>query len=359
VTLRNVRLHRWCAAIAWIAWAASVGLLWREHCTAVLHPAVLPFLLLLAATVLAALTGMAWCAWWLIYGPRRRGAAAWGLICLLPLAFWGALSFRALRMVERAEGFRGDFFSNIARMAAATLMEGEARRAYPFWLESPRLVMFYDERIREAQRDLEAMDRYVASLEELTGKPLREKIHWVRGGIFGREKLAIRGIALGSSQSPTNWNSADHPWKLSLDRHELAHAVVHQLQPPGSNPPSLLIEGWAESHAGMTPQKLGELAMHSRGVWLKSGADPSKSRLGELAGPDWYYRVGGAIYSVGAAFAAHVIRHYGIERFLNLYFACRPGRFEQECEAQLGVKFEALESAFWTEAERLAQGHPP
>jgi S1-C subfamily serine protease len=48
------------------------------------------------------------------------------------------------------------------------------------------------------------------------------------------------------------------------------------------------------------------------------------------------------------------VRKYGAERFLQLYFACRPGRFEAECLAQLGVEFDALESEFWAEVERLA-----
>src|SRR5205807_4098728 len=100
---------------------------------------------------------------------------------------------------------------------------GRAYVAYPHRLQSQRLVMFYDSRVRDPHRDLEAMDRHVAALEDLTDKPLRSKIYWVRGQLFGRGQMAIRGLVLGSSKSPADWDTADHPHRLSVDRHELAH----------------------------------------------------------------------------------------------------------------------------------------
>jgi hypothetical protein len=49
-----------------------------------------------------------------------------------------------------------------------------------------------------------------------------------------------------------------------------------------------------------------------------------------------------------------VLQKCGADRFLRLYFACRPGRFEEECRAQLGVELDALEAAFWADVDRLA-----
>jgi hypothetical protein len=60
------------------------------------------------------------------------------------------------------------------------------------------------------------------------------------------------------------------------------------------------------------------------------------------------------VYSVGGAFAEFVLKKYGTEGFLRLYGACRPGRFEEQCLAQLGVDLDSLELAFWSEVERLA-----
>jgi hypothetical protein len=60
------------------------------------------------------------------------------------------------------------------------------------------------------------------------------------------------------------------------------------------------------------------------------------------------------VYNVGGAFAGFLLHKYGPERFLALYFACRPGTFEAECRAQLGGGLDALESEFWAEVEDLA-----
>jgi hypothetical protein len=140
-----------------------------------------------------------------------------------------------------------------------------------------------------------------------------------------------------------------------VDRHELAHGVVHQLQPPDADPPTLLIEGWAEAHSGVTPQKRAKWAIDSRTLWReRTGAGGRASYLRELTRATWYHRVDGPVYNVGGAFAQFVLQKYGTDRFLRWYFACRPGRVEEECLDKLGVEFDALESAFWAEKEHLA-----
>jgi hypothetical protein len=176
--------------------------------------------------------------------------------------------------------------TKIASMAIVSLMEFQAAYAYPHRMESERLVMFYDDRVTDPQRDLDAMDRHVAKLETMTGQPLRAKIYWVRGELFGQWRLAIYGLALGSSRSPANWETADHPDCLSEDRHELAHTVIHQLQPADADAPTLLIEGWAEAQAAMTPQKQAQWAKQSRGLWReRTGAGETESYLRDLTGP--------------------------------------------------------------------------
>jgi hypothetical protein len=160
---------------------------------------------------------------------------------------------------------------------------------------------------------------------------------------------------LGSSQSPADWDTADHPFRLSVDRHELAHGAIHQIQPPDADPPTLLIEGWAEAQAGMTTRKRAQFAKQSRSLWReRSGTGPADSYLRELTGEAWYHRIDGPVYSVGGAFAEFVLQHYGTQRFLRLYFACRPGRFAEECLAKLGIELNVLEAEFWAEVERLA-----
>ncbi len=332
----SFRVVRWCAVVGWLTWALSVGLLWGQHRAGVLHPVALPFALLVAMTVTAALVGTVGGLWRLLRGPRCRAAAAWALACFLPLGLWTGLTVYTVSLAAAGESFPKSIISDIAGMAVASLMEGQAKLTYPHRLESQRLLMFYDDRITDPHKDLEAMDRHVAALEALIGKPLRAKIHWVRGEVLGQQRFAIRGLVLGSSHSPSDWATADNPTRLSVDRHELAHGVMHQFQPVDADPPSLLIEGWAEAQAGMTSQKRAAFAKESRDLWReRTGARPAQSYLRELTGEGWYHHVDGPIYSVGGAFAEFVFQKYGTKRFLRLYFACRPGRFEEECQGQL------------------------
>jgi hypothetical protein len=256
--------------------------------------------------------------WRTVRGPRRRAAAAWGLACSLPLGFWAGLSIYTLRLMAAGQSFPKNIFSDIASMAGATVMEGQVWRAYPHRLESQRLVMFYDDRVTDPHKDLEAMDRHVADLEAAVGKPLRAKIHWGRGGVFGLQKMAIRGLSLGSSRSPANWETADHPDRSSLDRHELAHGVVHQLQPPGADPPTLLIEGWAEAHSGGAPQKRAEWAIESRALWReRTGAGGAASYLGELTGATWYHRVDGLVAAAAGAEAVQLAAGEPLDRLAH------------------------------------------
>src|SRR5205085_8528801 len=108
------------------------------------------------------------------------------------------------------------------------------------------------------------------------------------------------------------WDTADHPDGLSVDRHELAHGVIHQLQPPDADAPTLLIEGWAEAYSGTTFRKRAEWAKQSRELWReRTGAGPDQSYLADLTGPAWYHRIDGPVYNVGGALAEFVIRRYG------------------------------------------------
>jgi hypothetical protein len=350
---------RRCALAAWAGWALSVALLWVEHRLGVLHPWSHLFLLLLVVTVLAAACGLAAGLWRAVRGPGRRAAAAWALACLVPAGLWAALGAYLLHL-QRAGNFPTNLATTVARRAVASLMELQARYAYPYRIEGERLVMFHDGRVTEPQRDLEAMERHVGRLEELTGRPLRAKIHWVRGSLLGQGRMAVAGLALGSATSPADWDTADHPYRLSEDRHELAHAVIHQQQPAGTDAPTLLVEGWAEAHNGMTPHKRAEFARHSRELWReRTDAGPGDSYLRELTGPGWYYRIDGPVYNVGGALADFLLRKYGTEKFLRLYYACRPDRFEEACALVLGAELDGLEAEFWAEVERLAGGPNP
>jgi hypothetical protein len=138
-----LKLFRWCAALGWLSWILSISLLWGQHRAGVLHPAALPFTLLLAVTFSAALIGTTGAVWRVIRGPRRRAAFAWALACFPPLGFWAGLAVYTLCQSASGQAFSKNAFSDLSLMSTASLMEGQVRLTYPHRLESERLVMFY------------------------------------------------------------------------------------------------------------------------------------------------------------------------------------------------------------------------
>src|SRR5262249_28577876 len=336
---------RGATAIAWASWTLSLGLLWYQHRARILHPHSLLFLSLLTLTFPSAVLGLASATWSALRGPRRRLVLAWGVGSLVPALFWGLLSLYAIHQLGKGE-FPNNVWWKLVSLSSGTVMEAQAVYLYPHRLETKHLVMFYDDRVDRPRRDADGVEGVVARLEAMTGRPLRAKIYWVRGRLLGRGNMACYGLAAGSSRSPENWETADHPTHLSVDWHELAHAVLLQLYRPDSDPPLLLVEGWAESQAGRSRRTLRAEALASRGAWLSRmglAEDTNSSYLGERLGPSWYHRIGAPVYDVGGAFVDFLLHHYGFERFLTLYLACRSGTCEADFRVVLGEDFAAVE----------------
>jgi hypothetical protein len=341
--------------LASVCWAMLFLLLWLEHRLGVVHPSAVLFVGLSLAAVVSSLVALVRCYRRVARGPRRGVALAWFAAALAPvgLAVWWVKYI--LDAVGRQDA-PNTLPWRLAMVAVASLMEGQAAWAYPQRQETEHLVMFHDG-VATPRADAEEMERHVARMEQLLDRPLRGKIYWVRGRLLGRGRMACGGVVLGSDASPRDWQTADHPDGLSVDRHELAHAVIHQCCPPDVDPPLLLVEGWADSQAGINPRAQAKWALESRDLWRERiGAGPGASYLEELAGPNWYHHIGGPMYNVGGPFAAHLLRRYGAEKFLRLYIVCRPGTFAAQCREVFGVEFAALEAEFWEETERLAHG---
>jgi hypothetical protein len=339
----------------YFCWALLFLVLWLEHQLSVLHPSALLFLTLLLAAVVSSLVALVRCYRRVTRGPRRGAALVWFDAALTPLVLVVGWLKYILDAVGRQDA-PNTLPWRLAMVAVASLMEGQAAWAYSQRQETEHLVMLHDG-VATPQADVEEMERHVARLERLLDRPLRGKIHWVRGRLLGRGRMACGGLALGSDASPRDWRTADHPDGLSVDRHELAHAVIYQCCPTDADPPLLLVEGWADSQAAINPQAQAKWALESRELWReRTGAGRNASYLAELIGPAWYHHIGGPMYNVGGPFAAHLLQRYGAEKFLRLYVTCRPGTFAAQCRAVLGVELAALEAEFWEEVERLARG---
>jgi hypothetical protein len=276
----------------------------------------------------------------------------------MPALFWVLLGFYALRQQDKGVA-PNNVCWKLASLSSGSLMEAQAVYLYPRRVDTKHLVMFYDDRVATPRRDADAMEAHVTWLEAITGQPLRAKIYWVRGRLLGFGPMACYGLAAGSSQSPEDWETADHPDHLSVDRHELAHAVIQQLYRPDSDPPFLLVEGWAESRAGPSRATLAASALQSRTRWLSHRGPAGNAResyLRELLGLSWYHRIGARVYDVGGAFVDFLVDFYGKERFFELYFKCRPGTCEADFRIVLREDLDAVESKFWREAQTLANG---
>jgi len=176
---------------------------------------------------------------------------------------------------------------------------------------------------------------------------------------------------------------------LSVVLLAVEYRLMAQHEQPDTDPPTLLSKGWAESQS-RSPEDLTNQALSIRrpvsgwsADWPKmtepqrqeplSGVvDPTgiehlvrvgaahggtvPSFLRELTRGFWYHRDNGPVYPIGGAFSDYLLRTFGARRFVQFYFACRPGHFEQECQRVLGTDIESLEKLFWEDEERIAHG---
>ena len=137
-----------------------------------------------------------------------------------------------------------------------------------------------------------------------------------------------------------------------LDRHEVAHCVITRNYTARSDPPRVLMEGWAQANQGTPAEELAETAWddHEKGRSLT---------LRQLVAPDWYWYSGPAAYNQGAPLVNYLLRVYGPERFLKLYTTCQQATFEADCRATLGIGLDELDAAFWADTEQIARRAGP
>jgi hypothetical protein len=319
-----------------------IGSLLGQYQLGLLPPSWILFAILgvpaVSLAVIATVEGL----WRAARGPHRLAALGSVPLALAPLALLG---YAGLYTQEkwRTRQVPVNFLTLLGRMTGISLMRGEAELFYPHCAESERLVM-YHHGLATPSRDLLEMDEHVARMEKVLGERVSGKILWVRGDLLGQRAMSLHGLALGSSSSPGDWKGPQG----YLDRHELAHALLDQQRSPGSDPPMVLHEGWAESQSGYDSATLGERAL---GVKAAGKAH----RLRELVGPRWYHQDSGPVYSVGGALVDFLMRRYGVEKFLRLYVECRPDSFEADCRVILGVGLDELDAEFWKDAERTAR----
>lgn len=230
----------------------------------------------------------------------------------------------------------------IGRMAAVTLFKGHARLLYVNRLETNRLVMYYDERVKDPAGDMAAMEKHLINLEKLLGRTQIAPIHWVRGGSFGMSAMSIHSVALGSNESPSSW----------FDRHEIAHSFLYQFTQPNAEPPTLLLEGWAIATDGQSDI----LASTARGTrWEIESSKGTSDGLRAVLGPDSYHLGTDHANAMAGAVVNFLLNSYGGNKFLDFYNGINPMDLDRASQQSLGVDFAELEKLFWKDVERVAE----
>ena len=149
---------------------------------------------------------------------------------------------------------------------------------------------------------------------------------------------------MGSSPGDV-WNLPDAEGLTRLDRHEVAHVVLSQFCTADSEPPAVLMEGWAEVASMVDPNS------YRLRAWAEREAGRTLT-LEELFGPRWYGRHDQPAYTQGAALVDYILRQFGPGRFVELYATCHPATLAADCRRILGVSIDQLDAAYWADLEK-------
>ncbi len=306
--------------VAWLAWLATLGSMAWLSCRRVLHPSVAYMAIPLAVQLISTATLLGGGIWFALRGPRRWNAVAWMLFGVLPI-LWMADYTQSLVAFAAGRNHRPNLLTRCAEAAASLIAEPYLRAYYPYRHEAERFVMWSDTPEYD-DTQMAAMDDHIRAMEKALGRQPRYKVYWVRGPVWGIDGRGGSGWALGSRPS-THDPGTD---RLShIDRHEVAHFVLDEFCPSGSEVPMLLHEGWAELHSGP------ESESHWQECWSsqQEGKLPS---LRQLTSHECYYNSLGPMYSLGSVVVEYILKRFGHEKFLELCCTCREATFPDDVQ---------------------------
>lgn len=336
-----------CVFAVWGAWLGAMGLATVLMTARVWNPnPIVPvgLAVLMAAAGIAVVIGA---SVRLIRGPRRARALAGLLVGTAPFWFLAGHILLAVRpAVDRH--VPPAWASKVLEPAGRPLVELGARWFYPVRTRG-KWVTMVGEPADDARAQVDAMDRHVEALMARLDRSATWPIVWYRGPLFGLQSCAIYDMAIGIPVGPYV-RGADG--LIEGDRHEVAHCVLTATETAGSDPPRVLVEGWAQANQGTPAEELADTAWNNRRRGLSL-------TLRQLVAPDWYWFSGPAAYNQGAPLVNYVLRVYGPERFLKLYTTCQQATFASDVGACLGVGLEELDAAYWADIERLVGMNPP
>lgn len=332
------------AMAAWATWLGWLGMMAAMLAAGPWHPHFLPATTAFGLFLAASLAVVGGGVWRLVRGPGRLHAATWLLLGVAPALFVAGHVLYGLRL-NTSRVHQLDLPIKLLAPFGLSIMDLEARFLYPERTEGEAVVMIAPPS-PTARQQVAAMDAHVrALLARLGGRAIAGKIHWARGPLLGADGRAALGLCMGSQVGEVG--ATGDPLAY-LDRHEVAHSVICGLvRHLEIDPPTLLVEGWAEANAGRPREEV------RRQVWdMRQNGEERPLRT--LFGPDWYHAHVGAVYPQGAILVDHILDAYGADRFLELYRTGRPETFEADCRRVLGVGLGDLDAACRAEVDRAA-----
>ena len=340
-------LARWVFTV-WGAWLGTLGLAAALTASQIWNPNPILQLGLLALMLAALLRLVVAATIRLLRGPRRDGALAALLVGTAPLWFVVGHVLMAIRPVFDRKVPPG-WPSRVLLPPGRSLADLQGRWSYPERTPG-KWVTMVGARAEDAHAQVAAMDRHVEALLARLDQPATWPIVWYRGPLLGVRRCAIYDMAIGSEVGQDQ-RGADG--LTDLDRHEVAHCVITRNYTARSDPPRVLMEGWAQANQGTPAAELAVTAWddHEKGGSLT---------LRQLVAPDWYWYSGPAAYNQGAPLVNYLLRVYGPEQFLKLYLNCQQATFEADLRVHLGVGLDELDAAYWADVEQIvARDGPP
>ncbi len=336
-----------CVLTVWGAWIGGLSLAVVLTASAIWSTSPIIPLGLAALMIAGGLGLIVGAAVRVIRGPRRVRAVAALLVGTAP--FWflaGHILMAARSAIDRRvpPGWPTKLFLPLGR----PFVDLEARWFYPQRTRGQWVTMAGPP-TADARAQVVAMDRHVEAVLARLGQSGTWPILWYRGPVLGIGRCAIYDMAFGS---PLGREPQGADGLSETDRHEVAHCVITRNYTAWSDPPRLLMEGWAQANQGTSAEELACTAWEDR----QKGESLS---LRKLVAPDWYWYSGLSTYNQGAPLVNYVLRVYGPERFLKLYINCQQATFESDLRECLGIGFDELDAAYWADVERIVQSGPP
>ena len=326
------RWYTWLEFTPWISGGLLYGLLVGMVYFRLAHPHFLPVVSFLALLLISTCLTVSIGLWRLIRGPGRLRGLPLLTISTMPLALL-ALHGSVANAKNNTEHRFDGFGQRLLHPLATSLMDLEARFRFPDRTVGRKVVMIHAG-IADAAEQVEAMDRHVERIERLLGRQAVGQIHWVRGAFFGRSGLSFWGVALGSDGAKRIPSSDG---LTTLDRHEVAHGAIDDLSASlMTGPPSILVEGWAESQSGYLPTQLYGNAASQRETWV-----PLKDLI--LPGHPMFE---GRIYQQGGVLVDYLLTQFGGPAFEAFYHDCSPQTFDSDCRRHFGMGLEELDAAY-------------